>query len=68
MLKYKIDVMKALKDKGITTTRLRKDCIIAERSLTAIRAQKPIHWTTLEKLCDLLDCQPNDILENVKAP
>lgn len=59
MLYYKIDVLKALKDKGYSTTRIRKEKLINESALTAIRHNKPIHWTTIDKICMLLDCQPN---------
>lgn len=68
MLHYKINVLEALKEKGYNTTILRRQKLITETALTAIRAGKPIHWTTIEKLCDLLDCQPSDILENRKDP
>lgn len=68
MLHYKINVLEALKEKGYNTTILRRQKLITETALTAIRADKPIHWTTIEKLCDLLDCQPSDILENRKDP
>ena len=68
MLYYKIDILEALKNAGYNTTKLRKDKLIGENALTAIRNGKPIHWTTIEKICDLLDCQPSDILENKKAP
>ena len=68
MLQYKIDILQALKDQGINTTKIRKEKLLTEATLTAIRAKKPIHWTTLEKICDLLNCQPSDIIENIKAP
>lgn len=68
MLHYKINILEALKDKGYNTTILRRQKLITETALTAIRAGKPIHWTTIEKICDLLDCQPSDILENRKDP
>ena len=67
MLRYKIDVLAALKDKGYTTYRIRKENLITEKSLTAIRHGKPIHWTSIEKICELLDCQPNDFLEYIRS-
>ena len=66
MLQYKIDILTALKSVGFTTYRIRKEHIFGEAQLTALRAQKPIHWTTIEKLCDILNCQPSDIIENKK--
>ena len=66
MLRYSVDVLALLKEKGYTTYRIRKENLITEKSLTAMRHGKPIHWTTIEKICELLDCQPNDFLEYVK--
>ncbi len=66
MLKYKIDVLEALKAHGITTTRIRKEHLLPENTLSAIRHKDPIHWTTIDKIWELLDCQPGDLIEYVK--
>ena len=60
MLIYKIDILSELKKAGYSTYRIRKEHIFGEAQLTALRGQRPIHWTTIEKLCDL-NCQPNDL-------
>lgn len=59
---YKIDVLAALKQKGYTTTQLRKERLIPEGTIQALREGRFISMNTLSKLCDLLDCQPGDIL------
>ena len=65
MLSYKIDILPALKAKGYTTTRLRAEKLIAEATIQNIRGKKPISWANIDKLCELLQCQPGDILEYV---
>lgn len=64
MLNYKIDVLEELKKKGYTTYKIRNEKIISERALQNIREKKPISWDTLDKICTLLKCQPNDIIEH----
>lgn len=61
-IKYKINVLSALKDKGYSTYRLRKEKIIGERVIQQLRDEDPISWEVLTRLCSLLDCQPGDIL------
>lgn len=65
-LVYKIDVLQALKDKGYNTNKLRKDNILAESTIQKLREQKPVSWSNIAKICELLECQPNYFLESVK--
>lgn len=62
MIYYKLNILEALKKAGYNTTIIRKNTLIPETALTSIRHNKPISWSTLEKICDLLNCQPGDIL------
>ena len=39
---------------------------IASKTIYNIKRNCHISTTTLEKLCDLLDCEPNDIVRFVK--
>ena len=64
-IKYKIDVMGALKDKGYTSTRIRNEKIIGQSYLQQIRHGEIVSWKTIDTLCKLLNCQPGDILEYV---
>ena len=60
---YKMDVLAALKEKGYNTNRIRKDKIMGEAMLQKIRSGQMSSWSVLETICDLLDCQPADIIE-----
>lgn len=60
----KYDKLLALmKKKGLTTYKIRKENIISQSALTAIKQGKGITTDTIAKLCKALDCQPGDILE-----
>lgn len=63
-IKYKIDVLAALKEKGYSTTRLRKEKIIGEATIQRIRHKQSVSFDILSKLCYLLDCDIGDILTN----
>ena len=64
-IQYKIDILKALKEHGFSTTRIRKEKLLSEGALQSLREEKAISFANLEKLCALLNCQPGDILEYV---
>lgn len=65
-LVYKIDVLAALKKNAYNTTRLRREKLLAESVIQALREQRPISWNNISRICELLDCQPNDFLEYKK--
>lgn len=65
-LVYKIDVLATLKEQGFNTNRLRKEKLLAEGVIQALREKKPISWINIEQLCKLLKCQPNDILQYIE--
>jgi len=55
-----------LKEKGYNTTRIRRENIIGQGTLTAIKnGTGGLDAKTISKLCALLDCQPGDIMEYV---
>jgi putative transcriptional regulator len=62
-LKYKIDVLAALKEKGITTYQIRKDRLLSESTVQKLRAGVGVSWENIETLCRLLECQPGDLME-----
>ena len=66
MLTYKIDVLETLKESGYNTTRLRKDQIIGESAIQSLRKGEMVGIKTLEKICDILDMQPGNIIKNVE--
>ena len=55
-----------LAEKGINTTKIRRDNIIGQGTLYAIKnGTGGLDAKTIAKLCALLDCQPGDIMEYV---
>lgn len=66
MLKYKINILEALKENGYTSYKIRKEKLIGEAQLTKIRNGDIASKETLNTICKLLTCQPGDILEYVE--
>ena len=65
MIKYKIDIIQALKNKGYSTYKIRKEKIFNESQLQQMRENKILAQDALNKVCRLLNCQPGDILEYI---
>ena len=65
MIRYKINVLKALKDKGYNTNYIRQNKIYNEPQLQQFRDNKLVTQDILDRTCKLLDCQPGDLLEYV---
>lgn len=65
MIKAKIDILQALKEKGYNTTYLRKNNLIGESTLTKIRKGDltGISLKTINIICRLLKKQPGQIIE-----
>lgn len=62
-IRYKIDILAALKAKGYNTNKIRREKILAESTLQKLREGKLISLENIGKICELLECQPGDILE-----
>lgn len=62
---YKIDVIEALKARGYTTYKLRQGRLLSEGTLQSLRKGAPISWANIERLCELLECQPGGLMEYV---
>ena len=62
-IKYKFDILATLKDAGYNTTRLRKEKILSEGVLQSLRKGNYISLQNISKICELLNCQPGDLLE-----
>ena len=61
-LKYKIDVLTALIEKGYSSYRLRKEKLLGERVIQQLRNGEPVSWEVITRLCLLLNCDIGDIL------
>lgn len=56
-----------LKEKGYSTYKLRKEKLIGEATIQKLRSGTGnIDTRTLERICELLKCQPGDIMEYVE--
>ena len=65
-IRYKIDILAALKEKGYSSQRIRKEKLIGQSYLQQLRHGELVSWKTLDTICALLDCQPADLIEFVK--
>lgn len=55
-----------LKKKGYTSYKIRKENLIGQGTLTAIKNGKGgLDSKTISRLCAVLECQPGDIMEFV---
>lgn len=62
-IKYKIDILAALKAAGYSTYKIRQNKIMSESTLQKIRKGEILNGDNLSVICKLLNCQPGDILE-----
>jgi len=62
---YKVDILAALKKAGYSTYRLRKEKILSESTIQKFRDGELVTGDNLALLCELLNCQPGDILEYI---
>ena len=60
-----LDVMMAKRKIGLTELSSRVDITMANLSILKNNKAKAIRFTTLDAICQVLDCQPGDILEFV---
>jgi len=56
-----------LKERGYTTYKIRQEKLIGQATLTAIKnGTGGLDAKTIARLCEVLDCQPGDLMEYVK--
>ena len=67
-IRYRIDVLDALKAKGFSSYKIKMDKIIGNSQMQQIRAGEIVSTACLDKLCRMLECQPGDLLEYVPDP
>ena len=67
MLRYKVDILDALKKAGYSTYRIRNEKPISEGTMQKLRKQETtITLESLNAICNLLKCQPGDLIEWVE--
>lgn len=65
-IKYKFDILKALKEKGYNTNKIRKEKLFGEATLTKYRKNEVVlSKDNLELLCKILECQIGDLIEYI---
>jgi len=58
-------LFRRLKGSGITTYRIRKEKLVSETTLTALRQGRPVSTEALCRFCAVLSCQPGDLMEYI---
>jgi putative transcriptional regulator len=61
-----LDVMMARRKISLSELAEKVDITLSNLSILKTGKAKAIRFSTLEKICEVLDCQPADILEFVK--
>lgn len=64
MIKYKIDIVTALKNAGYNSNYIRTNRLFSESTMTKFRKKDTnITLQNIDTLCNLLNMQPYDIIE-----
>ena len=58
-----LDVMMARRKMSLSELAEKVDITLANLSILKTGKAKAIRFSTLERLCEVLDCQPGDLLE-----
>ncbi len=66
MILINLDVMLAKRKMSVTELSEKVGITMANISILKNGKAKAIRWSTLEAICQALDCQPGDILEYKK--
>lgn len=65
-IRYKINIMDALKEKGYTSYRIRKEKLFGQKTVQDFRdGTVVLSQDLLSKLCEILNCQPGDLIEYI---
>ena len=65
-IRCRLDIIKALKDAGYSSYRIRKETIMGQSTLQRLRVGEVQSIEIVNRICQLLDCQPGDVIEYVK--
>ena len=65
MIMINLDVMMAIRKKGLTELAGEVDITLANLSILKNNKAKAVRLSTLNAICKALDCQPGDILQYV---
>lgn len=65
MIRYKIDVISALREKGINVTVAKQTGFFTQPIMRKFANDEAVSFKMLDRLCYLLDLEPEDIIEFV---
>lgn len=57
-----------LKEKNVSQYKLLKDGILDNKTLDSLKKGNNITLLTLERICNYLECTPNDVIRFVEEP
>ena len=63
MIRYKIDILYALKCRGFSSTFLRQNKILSESAMSSLRHNNPVSFDTLDRICALLGRDVSELIE-----
>ena len=63
MIRYKIDILYALKCRGFSSTFLRQNKILSESAMSSLRHNNPVSFVTLDRICALLGRDVSELIE-----
>ena len=64
-IRYKINILKELEDRGYNAYKLRRDKKLSQATIESLRDNKYVSFEILGRICELLEMQPADIIEFV---
>ena len=68
MIRYKLDIMLALRNAGYNSYRIQKEKLLSSTTVQKLRhGDTTLTVENLNTICDMLQCQPGDLLEWVPA-
>ena len=65
-LKFKINILEALKQAGYNSTVIRQENLLSQSTLQKLRNGGQLSWSNIETICKLLKRQPGELLEYVE--
>lgn len=66
MLTYKINVLDSLKESGYNSTRILRENLLSQSAVQKLRKNEMVGIKTINKLCQLLDMQPGNIIKYIE--
>lgn len=65
-IRYTKEILPLLKAAGYNTTKLRREKMLSESTIQALRDGKVVSIDNISRICAMLNCQPGDIMEYVE--